>query len=199
VGLTIYDYQVIATGTIKGIECKNVFWYKADSANPNALELADEMEQTLLPAVATVLSSDFTYTELYTFNLVVPTDFDVRPLAVVGDRPSDSLPTFNSWYIRYFRPIRIIHDGRKSFAGIAENDVLDGVITSTLAVTMDLMTDVLQGSLDPGNGVLYNPCIAQTVEYTNPDTDKTYRIPFELWVCNRVEYVKVSTQNSRKR
>lgn len=197
--LTDADYQVVVTGLMKGIECKNTFWYQADNTGSVSGDLYTEFENTLLPSIANILSSDFVFTYLSVINLADIEDFTIGSVSVPGVRPSDSLPVFVGWYMRYFRPTRLIHDGRKTFAGIAENDVLDGVLISSQNTAMATVVADLAGSLDPGNGVLYYPCIAQTVEFTNPTNGKVYRRPDKLWHTAGVAYVKVSTQNSRKR
>lgn len=197
--LTSLDYRVVATGLVNSVVCKNVFWYKATDPGAEAGQLALLFESTIIPAIATVQSSDFQWTNLDIYNLVEPSDFYTGTLSDVGDRGALAMPNFVAWYVRYFRSTTLTANGRKMIAGVSESDVSDGVIVPAVLVTMDLMTDVLETALVGGFGTDYIPCIAKTEEYTNPETGKTYRVPIELFGISRVEYVRVSTQNSRKR
>lgn len=197
--LTTNDYRVIATGVVNGVICKNVFWYKDVVGGGLAVDLAAVFSTDIIDELIKVQSSSFQWTNLDVYNLVNPSNFYVTTLSQAGLRPSAVMPNFVSWYMRYFRPTTIVHDGRKAIAGVAEVDVTDGHIVTTLEVTMDLVTDALQAQLIDGSGTPYSACIAKTEPYTNPVTGKTYRVPIELFPIERVEYVRVSTQNSRKR
>lgn len=197
--LTDRDYSLILRTTIKGIECKNTFWYKT-SISTTALNLAEHWEGSILGSLRGVLSSDVTFNDLYVFNLVDEEDFSTYDLAgVQGMKGADSLPVFCGWYFRYIRTSRAIHDGRKTFAGIAETDVIDGNATALVEADLDATATVLQTPIDLGFSAIATPCIAQTEEYTNPENGKTYRRPITLIGITDVQYVRVSTQNSRKR
>lgn len=197
--LTAFDFRIVATGVVNSVVCKNVFWYKATDSAAIAGDLADVFVANVLPAIATVQSSDFEWTALDTYNLVTPSNFDTRAVSIPGDRSNLAMPNFVCWYIRYYRSTTLTANGRKSIAGVSEGDVTDGVIATALEVTMDLMTDVLASELSDAGDVGYTPCIAKTEPYTNPDTGKTYRVPIELFAARSVGYQRVSTQNSRKR
>lgn len=197
--LTDRDYALILRTTAKGIECKNTFWYKT-SISTTALNLSEKWEGQVLGDIRGVLSSDVTFVDLYTYNLVDEEDFATYDLGgVQGLKGADSLPIFCGWYFRYIRTSRQIHDGRKTFAGIAETDVIDGVATGLVAADLDATATTLATPLDLGFSAIATPCIAQTEEYTNPENGKTYRRPVTLIGITDVQYVKVSTQNSRKR
>lgn len=197
--LTANDFSIVLTLVVKSVTCKNVFWYKTSdecvAGELNAMFLSD-----VLPDILAVLSSEVTATTLYTYSLTDVENFETIGITGgVGLRGSDVMPIFNGWYFLYHRTSRLVNNGRKTFAGIAEVDVSDGV---ALATPLGLLEDlgVTLGSVQNiPIGKTAIPCIAKTVEYTNPETDKTYRIPETLIPVNTVTYERISTQNSRKR
>lgn len=197
--LTALDYSVVLTYEVKGIECKNVFWYKSEVTTTASVVAAQFDSEVLLP-ILSILSSDANMISTYCYNLVTLSDFDTNTHTTLnGDRTGLSMPVFVGWYFQYVRTTRETSHGRKTFAGIDETDVSDGEATLTIAPTLAAVATALASPFIIGAFAACDPCIAKTEEYTNPDNGKIYRRPVELFPINSVVYRRVSTQNSRKR
>jgi len=196
--LTIYDYQLILKSTFKSVSCVNTFWYQLNGPG-NAGQLATAFVTEVLPAIVAVQSADVVYNSIVVNSLFTLEDFFSGSVSTAGTRGNDSLPAFVGWYFQLHRPNRIVHNGRKTFAGVAELDVTDGVATATILALLDTLETVLITPFAVGLLAEAYLSIAETVPYTNPDTGKTYNVPDTLWNVSDVEYKRVSTQNSRKR
>lgn len=193
------DYQIQLTYTCKTITCKNVFWYKSE-VNTTAQVLAGSFDNIVLPALEDILSSDVNFESTYAYSLANLDDFHTNThTSTNGSRGADSLPVFCGWYFQMVRSTRQTAHGRKTFAGIAEGDVIDGSANPLLATNIAAVVTALETPLFVSVFGEATPMIAHTVEYTNPDNGKTYRIPETLYPINGVAYKRVSTQNSRKR
>lgn len=199
--LTDDDYQLILYSLTRGtIEQSNVFAYKCTSTPPSALQLYDAFVDNVLTPIANIVSSDTVFTRIYIKNMVDTDDFFDTSTSVPGARSGSSMPPFVGAYFRYFRPNLTVHNGRKTFGSIAEGDVADGIATSAFVILLTALSDVLQSVIYSSGGDEFTPCIAKTERITNPSPPPAERVVWEtLFPITSVAYVKISSQNTRKR
>lgn len=197
--LTVYDYRVVMSYYVKTILCKNTFWYTA-AVESDATILANAFSDEIMPAIFAILANDADALSLSVDNLGDPDDFYLGlPANHSGGRGTDVMKQYNGWYFRYNRATRSTANGRKTFGGVAEADVTDGEAVAGALVLLDALEVVLETPFMGSDSTTFSPMIAHTEPYTNPETDKTYRVPVGLFPILNVEYVGLSTQNSRKR
>jgi len=199
--LTALDYCIILTSVWNDTHVlKNTFYYKSTGIGGDASTLASAFIADILPAWIDTITAATVLSDVYVFNLVEEADFFNADPATAGTRGTSDMPTFVGWYFRYFRPSRAVGNGRKTVGVISEGDVADGVATVTAEGFLQTLAGVLQTPVTGLFSTEWTPCIARTEEVPQEgDPTKMKRVPAELFPIERVEYVKVSSQNTRKR
>lgn len=184
------------TGVAVGVnDFENVFAYEDVAGDGSALDLNESFIADKLPALVAITSVGVTYNQISTFALEDPTDFALSSFSTPGTRSGEYLPMFTGWEFQYVRQSRAVANGRKTFAGIAEQDQANGapiagLSTAIAAVETALRTDVV------GAGSTYVPRIWRRAgDYGDPPVafvDTFYPI-------STVVFRRISTQNTRKR
>lgn len=199
--LTDQDFKLVLTGYWEDDldnPIQNQFWYKADSANGSAPNLAVTFATAIVPTIALILSSSFQFTTIEVINLVDLQDFTTADINIDGERASNVVTLKDAWGFRFLRPRRGMHDGSKRFGPIAIGDVVNKAPITSLLVTLDNVSDTLQAQLaSESPAVNYDPCCVKMVKVQNASNAKFHYEPEDLFICNSVSFTGVSHQDTR--
>lgn len=197
--LTSRDYQAVLSGTIFGtVSIKNVFYFQADTAGGSANDIANLFDSDLATAIATVQNIAVMWDLVEVVNLTDLADFASIGMSVPGARSGECTPPFNAWAFQYVRPTRAVRHGWKRFAGVTEGDSANGLSGTAMLTVLNTLAANLAAVTDMG-AYSYYPCIAKTVEVPlSSDPTKTKYVPQTLFPAQSVQYVRISSQVSRK-
>lgn len=177
---------------------QNVFWYKASGTAATAEDLWITFEDSIPGEIANVLSSDTTIVEAEVINLADVTDFYAAGMSQAGLRGANSVSAYNAWGFKYTRPQRGMNNGSKRFGALSNDDLVNGFPTATVAGLLAALATTLQTPLVQGL-LTYSPCCVKTIEVPNSSGSGTHYEPDSLFICNDVQFVRATTQNTRKR
>lgn len=205
--LTAFDYRMSITLLDNNSkEYSNVFYLKAQAGfQGNPLDLKLAFQNTVEGALERVLHTSMASGTYSITKLDGSGAFSEGALTFSGGLcTGEHMPDFVGWAFRLVRPTNLIRSGRKCFGRISESDVVNGVvkpdgagIDSTTWVN-DLATALetpWQAVLAPATN--YKICIPHSVNVAPEGEEKVYELE-GLYEASAVEYVRVSTQNSRK-
>ena len=189
-------YQLKLSAVLAAQFNLNVFHYQVISeigGAASALDLQDEFEGNVLPAIAGLLASPWIATALDTVNLGDLFDFASNALVptVPGTRAGDSIAPVVTWSFIYNRLGPGTRSGWKRFSGLAEPDVAGQNPTAFMTGLLDAAAVVLG---DVVNGVIgtYTPVVV-----SRPITLGIK--PIKFYQPSSVEFKGVGSQTSRKR
>lgn len=204
--LTQFDYGLVCTiYDSDGNPYVNSWFFKAQAGFAgNSQDLYNAFGDSLSARIEAILHTSMDgVMHLSAFNLTLPADFFEDDYAgwSGGIRTGEYMPDYVGWAYRLNRPTRDVRNGRKTFGRISEGDVLDGVaygggatpVTTALAALATELSGVIEKASAPATN--YKVCIPKSV--LNVTTQK-YELT-TLYEASSVNYVRVSTQNSRKR
>lgn len=171
----------------------NVYYFRQENGSDGAQALAEAFEQVILPNIVAIQHSSVTHTEIEVINVFDEEDFYSLALTSgnVGERTGEVLPRFNAWGFTILRATRLVRNGSKRIAGIAEGDILNGVPAGGFLSTLNGYADALAATLEDSNGNAWDlkipkgPWVGATVPLAMP--------------ISGVIFAQATTQNSRKR
>jgi hypothetical protein len=119
------------------------------------------------------------------------TDFFEKPEGLAGVRGGEAMPPFVSWGFRLNRTSREFRPGAKRITGVAEQDVVNGVPTLTIEPDLDLAAAKLGDAISriTGGNDLWEPALVRELVGLPPS---------EFTLVTGAEFIRVTTQNSRK-
>lgn len=189
-------YQTVLSSTLGAQSMKNVFHHivGAEVGGPsNAGELAAEIEATLVPSIATVVTDGTLQTGLEVVNIGTITDFvDVLfSPPVAGDRVGEPVNSVVCWSFRYNRSGPGQRSGWKRFSGISESDIIFDAPIGSVALLLDAVALVLHTSL-VGANASYIPVVVKRPIFLGTT-------PLFFYSPPSIDYAGVGSQVSRKR
>lgn len=186
-------------GTLFGQLHLNVFTYQIDTQNGPADYdgIADATWDILVPAVQQIATADLTFERVEVDNVTDGLSFGSFASSATGTVAGNAFSPFATWYFRYNRSTKITRSGGKRFGGVAEVEVADGVAVTSFLPTLSAAANDLEQSVtwlnptDPTNAVGMSPVIVGRKPAGGYDLARVNKV-------ESVQYVSVSTQNSRK-
>lgn len=174
-------------------QCMNSYYFQQVEGAGGAEDLALAFIESILPEILNIQSSGVTHDNIEVTNYDDLEDFHTEALtsANVGSRSGEALPRFNAWAFRILRASRNSKNGWKRFAGITETDQSGGVAAAGMSTALDAVAAVLGVRLSDVNGNSWDMKIPGS-QFAAPG------IPVPHPTAGS-EYVKITTQNSRKR
>lgn len=175
----------------------NVFAYECTSGSPTANDLFLAFDSNIVPEILDIMAVTGRITNIDILNLDDVGDFDYNAVLETGTFTGDTLPLFTGFAFTYNRATRGNHNGRKTFAPIAEQAITNGVANGTVTSFLSAVAIKL-GALLSGSSADYTPKIwrrAGTYKVAGVPTV----FPDTFYGISGVTYTRVSTQNSRKR
>lgn len=198
------DYRlVVELSNDNGPTFNNVWYFKATASSVNsASNLAEAFKDTIALQYTAIISVSTELTRLIVTNLDDPEDFGEFPLTgYEGQLTGEYMPDFVGWTFKINRPTTLVRNGRKTIGRIREADVENGGPISTIVSALnDFAAEPFPNIFDASDPVAaYNLAIPKSVLVTNenPPPDEHYVIQ-ELYVATSMNFVRVSSQNSRK-
>lgn len=179
----------------------NVYFYLQATGDVQAADgLAAAFQDTMLPLLVPLQNDELTHTSIQVINIDNADDWFTLPLTAdnVGTSTSDGMPPYAVWAFRYNRTTRAVRNGQKRIGGVSEANVSDGVATGGAVTDLAALAAAMGAALDDTLGNIFTPRIFHrapavgTPPVYPPLSDGTD------YPVASVEYVSVSTQNTRK-
>jgi len=179
----------------------NVFAYEGTSGTPTAADCIAAFDNDIMTNILNLTSSATEYYRIECINLDNLADFSTLPITQIGIVTGEHMPEFVGWEFQYIRAVRGVHHGRKTFSIVAESSQINGAPTSGMLTTL-VNTQTVLGLPITGPLGLYTPRIWRRAgvyaPYSGtPKVGTTY--PDTFYPISGVDFIRLSTQNSRKR
>lgn len=210
-------YSVTVSSSLSGSldnPAVNVFTYDVDDFIPSS-EVAAELAQVVYDEIVAGAGG---MKDLFVTGWTVGREVVVRApqvpsvLAVLlvgtgGTRAGQQMPRFATWSFKQPRQRGDMRAGFKRVGVVSESDVAGDQpvagYTATLTGFATLMSTVLALSTS-GGALTATPNIVQRIKYTTEDGKTAYRLPapgdpYVSYPARAWSFVKLTTQNSRKR
>lgn len=146
-------YQIVDTSVMNGQKVLNVYFYRVQSTTlgANAADVVSAFIATVLPAVVNFQSSSVVHTSIVATNLYDETDAHEELISTPGVADGDPVGTFEAVPFRLVGDNAAVRAGAKRYAGVTEEDQVDGVITDGGVLTiLNTLADVLAGAVNYG-------------------------------------------------
>lgn len=196
--------QLTVFGRQQGQDVLNVFHYLYFTESVNNPSLEDiatawgiEFDTKVLVALSTKLS----YQRVLLENLTDGLEFSDGTYIASGDVTGEALPSHDTYSVKLIRSTKLTRNGRKSFAGVAENLQADGAVLLSAPQIQDiedfcgLPLSLPVASISPDPVILSPVIIGRTL-----DVNGVYQL--DLTKINPVTGAQlklgVRTQNTRK-
>jgi len=185
----LVDKQFLTAQTVL-----NVYFYE-EVVSPTTLTpplaLVQAYRDKVITPLLAVQSIALSHVQYSATNLDDPASFGVFDLIEAGGVGSESLPPFVAWAFRLNRATRVVRNGQKRYAGVAESDQVNGEATGAALTRLNAVASALDDPLEQatpdGSWVLR---IAHALG-TIPETYTPYPVA-------SVSYSRISSQNTRK-
>lgn len=187
-------YHIKHVLSLGGILWENDYHYKVVSDEALAIDAAGVAASFVVgvgPKVMLAVHSDVTSLRLEVINLNNDLDFTIATYVTSGALTGDYI---NPFYVAYFRLHRSIigrRSGRKAYSGISESQVVNGNPTAPYLVTLGNLATELAEVQPVGAGSIA-PAILRSAHSDPP-------VPSDAMVFTAASFVRMSTQNTRKR
>lgn len=194
-------YEIRLRGEYLGQVVLNVFHYRSSGSNDITEPIATvaaAMGSILVTAIADVQNEAFQWLDAYAKKLVEGGDESTFPFSggVPGSVTGEGLPPHDCWAFRYNRSLTTTRHGQKRFAGVSEGQHENGVATTSVLTDLSALADVLERDITSadgfGTGEILRPVIYS--KFLNGELRETPVVN----PVSSVQYVRISTQNTRK-
>lgn len=188
-------YRVIDHQSFDGQEVLNVYHYVQTDGAGAADELLTAFNEDMIPSIRAVQNTSLTHTLLEAINLDNDADFGSMALTSsnAGTRAGESLPVFTCWAFRYNRATRAVRNGQKRICGPNEGDQSGGDAISAMLTPLNALAGAMEDPVtETVTSSSWKPVIVRTTGTSAPFTYTSFDI-------SSVQYVRISTQNTRKR
>ena len=133
-------YELVDVSTWYGQEVLNVYFYQQNNAlNPGvtASDVVDGYLATVLPALLPLQVSGVVHTEIRCRNLFNPADNHIRAISEAGTNlGTDGTNAFDAISFTLVQDNGAVRNGRKRYAGAAEDFATNGVVDNAGAITL---------------------------------------------------------------
>lgn len=175
----------------------NVFAYEGTGGSPTSGDCIAAFDADIMTPLLAALSNNTEFTLFECINLDNVTDFSILPTAQIGVQTGEYLSDFVGYEFQYVRAVRGVHHGRKTFSLVAEAAQINGQPTGGQLSTLVGLETALGAAISGPNGT-YTPRIwrrAGTYQVSGVPT----AFPDTFYPISGVQFIRISTQNSRKR
>lgn len=184
-------YKLTHNYIAMGQNMANVYVYEQNEGGGSAEELAAAWLTDVFPDIRQIQNEAAVTQDIEVINLDNDDDFHTLPCTVGCDgvQTGDVMPPYVSWAFRLNRASRASRHGQKRIGGVNETHVAAGVATAGFLPTLNATADAIEATLSDGFGnewELRIPRFGPTGELV------------QVFPISSVDYVRVSTQNSRK-
>lgn len=194
-GLNGDFYELCVKQTLFGEEVCNVFHYQLLRDGPGIGNLITEWNTNIKPVVQAVQSNDLTYVEYEGFNINSPqTEFSKAATAGTGTVTGDAMPRFVAFGFNLIRATKEVRNGSKRIAGVVESMVVDGVLDPLYQTSVDAVANAFASVIQVGGIDTFLPVILRRTGTLSTG----YTVTASAAV-NDANFVRITTQNSRKR
>lgn len=198
-------YQLTHTARLFGKSVENVYFYRGETADSSAQDLAAAFQEDITPAIAGIQTPEVQNDRLSIITLFDFTDFFDADIAVTrGGVASDALPRSVAMNYTLRTNVRNIGPGSKRFAGISGSYQNDNTWTGGILAAAETLRIALAATIGAVIEDTYKPVIVKRVFYEATETAKEgYYMPREvgdlLWayVTSAALALDVSHQTSR--
>lgn len=188
----LYQLKAVQLNTPDTQEHMNVYHYlQTAGAASDADDLALNWAIDVMPGLLAIQSNRITYVRIEVENLNSPTDFYTAALSTsnVGTRTGEMLPQFVNWAFRLNRATTLVRHGQKRIMGVAEGDQSNGIEAAGIVAALNNAAAALGGVVADAIGGVWTPRIARIAPPAAPSS----------FPIQNAQYVRISTQNTRKR
>lgn len=176
----------------------NVYAYRQVGGSGGAQQLVENFITGVLPSIVGVQSVAMGHSSVSAINLDNLTDFfevSVDPEDGTGTQTGDCLPRYNCFAFIYRRTSRGVRNGWKRIAGVPESAQVNGVVTNSGFITaLNALAGQLLAPIIGDDADVWNPRILR--RGSDAVSPPIVRADFSIAA---VDFVGLSTQNSRKR
>lgn len=177
-----------------GEEVANVYHYQCLNAATTIGDVVAAFNTQVRPALADLQSNDLSYVSYEATNLMNPqVEYTFQSTNGTGTVAGDAMPRFVAWGFKMVRQTKEVRNGSKRIAGVVESMVIDGEIDPANAILISLAENALAATLTTSGTPSWQPVIASVTG--NMATG--YAVVSAA--VDSAEYLRVTTQNSRKR
>lgn len=173
----------------------NVFGYRSNlpiTGDENYL-LNQEFRAQMVPELVKVMSNVMGAKRCEVYNVSDGIGYADFPYltSVPGLRTGDPLPNFNAWGFQYNRVAAGKRNGFKRIGAISESDTAGNVAAATITTALGTLTGKLAAAIKFGTIDQWFPEILER--------KPTGVYPWTSHPISSVSYIRITTQNSRKR
>lgn len=175
-------------------EVVNVFGYRSNLAIINEEQtLATEFVTQVIPSIRNIIHASMLIRRVEVYNVSNGTGYYDNTLGtpLAGLRSGENMPGFNSWGYRWNRVNAGQRSGSKRFGYISESDVLGDVPTTAMLTVLNTAAGVFGAPIKVGAIDTWFPEILER--------KPTGVYPWTSHPILNVQFVRITTQNSRKR
>jgi len=173
-------YQVKHFQDFQGEEVLNVYFYERSLGTGGAVDLANDWQDAVLPAVNQIQSSNILNVRLDVASLGDAADFDVATLIDGGLLVAESMPIFNAISYTFKPDTRAVRHGGKRYCGVPESVATVGEITgATYLGYMETLRGILAAPI-VGGANTWRPVLVKRIRTTIAGTTPPkyrYRLP----------------------
>lgn len=172
----------------------SVFGYRSNILVSNEEQvLADEFVNDHLPAIRNVVSINTIFKRVEVYNVTNGTGYWDKPLVPTlgGLRAGENSVKFAAWGFRYNRVTAGKRHGAKRFGNVSESDITNGAATGAVTTVLNATAVTLGSSINVG--------VIQTWFPEILERKPTGVYPWTSHPILNVQYVRITSQNSRKR
>jgi hypothetical protein len=186
-----YVVEIKTVGTIISEEAINVFHYASETLTNSISDMATSFEDTILEAIAPILSTNMFWTAIELQFVRGSTMFGSFPITFGGAVSGDSLPPYACWDFTFVRGAALERNGYKRFSGIPESLQAYGSASSGALANLTNAAIAMQGGFATDADVWVPVIQRKVIHHVNQHPPVYYDI-------SGVIYSKIGTQNSRK-
>lgn len=174
-------------------ECMNVYYYEQTAGSVGAEALAQQWVADILPLILEFQHANAVHSAIEVNNLLDDEDFHTEVLTTdnAGLLLGETLPRYNAWGFRKNRANSSYRNGSIRIAGIAEGSQDGGVAGSAALEDLGTFAAAIGGELTHSSG-------GKWLLRTPSGTFVGGSVPVPTPIAS-VQYVRMTTQNSRKR
>jgi hypothetical protein len=202
---TVGDVIRITTkGLLQGQEVLNVFFYNINIDDTGGVDLAELGVQWGVDfdtEVVSALSTQLQYQNIILENLTDGFEFFEGTYNATGDATGQSLPVHDSLSVKLLRSSKLTRNGRKSFAGLTEDQQSSGNVALSALVISDIETFLGQPFtyVDPVDNSL-QAILQPVIVGRTLDANGVYQLDLSRLnpITGATVNPRVRTQNTRK-
>lgn len=200
--LSDFDYYVTDewVESVSGKSFLNVYWYQGLAVfTPSAEDLLAEFADTLVAAVATILSVTMDHGVIRVINRTDDEDFAEDFVADSGERTGEPMPNLVAASLSLGVANRSFRTPSHRYGAISEADITQNGFASGYETILNAVAaTVLTQALNSGTNV-YSPVAVKTVVVPNdPPATGSHREPIDFTGITGFNPWKVSSQRSRR-